>query len=109
MTEDEKTTYYNRFKDGTAAEKNIAKEILENIVPAYYCTSDGLYGGDYYEADKNYRGLAVWSSMSKSDREHFTFNYDAFDLLIDPTYSRAQGLKYQYDDAAGTEAAAKLN
>jgi hypothetical protein len=118
MTEAEKTTYYNRFKDGTAAEKQIAQEILETIVPAYYCTGDGLYGGDYYEAGKNYRGLGVWCSMSKSDREKFTFNYDAFDLLIDPNYSKnpstgtiihGEGQKYQYDAAVGTEVAAKLN
>ena len=109
MTEAEKTEYYNRFKDGTPAEKQIAEDIKNLIVPAYYCTSDGLYGGDYYEAGKNYRGLGVWCSMSKTDRENFTFNYDALDLLIDPTYSKAQGLKYQYDAAEGTEAAAKQN
>jgi hypothetical protein len=88
MTKAEKMEYYNRFKNGTAAEKNIAKDILDNITPAYYCKTEGLYGGDYYEAGKNYRGLGVWCSMSKSDREHFTFNYDAFDLLIDPNYSK---------------------
>lgn len=120
MTEAEKTAYYNRFnKEGaTAVEKNIAKEINDYIVPAYYCTKEGLYGGNYYEAGKNYRGLEVWSSMSKTDREKFSFNYDAFDLLIDPNYSKDPvtgniihpvGQKYQYDSAAGTEAAAKAN
>ena len=119
MTEAEKTAYYNRFhKEGaTVAEENIAKEIKDNIVPAYYCTSDGLYGGNYYEANKNYRGLEVWSSMSKTDREKFSFNYDAFDLLIDPRYSKdaegaiihGEGHKYQYDAAAGTKEAAEDN
>ena len=118
MTETEKNEYYDRYKDGTAVEKQIAKEILENIVPAYYCTGDGLYGGDYYEAGKNYRGLGVWCSMSKTDREHFTFNYDAFDLLIDPNYSKdpvsgniihGEGQKYQYDSAAATLQAAEAN
>jgi len=106
MTSAEKLEYYNAYKDTLP---DIAKMIDEDIVPAYYCKTEGLYGGDYYEAGKNYRGLEVWSSMSESDRENFTFNYDAFDLLIDPTYSKAQGLKYQYDAAAGTEAAAKAN
>ena len=118
MTETEKNDYYNRFKDGTDAEKNIAKEIQNLIVPAYYCTTEGLYGGDYYETGKNYRGLGVWSSMSKSDREHFAFNYDALDLLIDPDYSKdpatgniihGEGLKYQYDSASGTLEAAEAN
>jgi len=120
MTEAQKMAYYNRFhKDGaTAVEEQTAREILDNIVPAYYCTSDGLYGGDYYEAGKNYRGLGVWCSMSKTDREHFSFNYDAFDLLIDPNYSKdpstgniihGEGQKYQYDAAAGTFEAAAAN
>ena len=118
MTEKEKNDYYDRYKDGTAAERQIAKEILENIVPAYYCTTEGLYGGDYYETGKNYRGLGVWCSMSKADREHFTFNYDAFDLLIDPNYSKdptngniihGEGQKYQYDSVAGTLEAAEAN
>ena len=115
MTAAEKTTYYNTYKDSNPA---LAKMIQDDIVPAYYCTKDGLYGGNYYEANKNYRGLEVWSSMSKADRERFAFNYDAFDVLIDPLYSKnaegtsviyPEGKKYQYDSAAGTEAAAKLN
>ena len=115
MTEAEKTTYYNTYKNSNPA---LAKMIRDDIVPAYYCTKDGLYGGDYYEAGKNYRGLAVWSSMSKQDREHFTFNYDAFDVLIDPNYSKdpttgnlryLEGKKYQYDSAAATLEAAADN
>ena len=112
MTEAEKNTYYNTYKDSNPA---LAKMIEDDIVPAYYCTKDGLYGGNYYEANKNYRGLEVWSSMSKSDRENFVFNYDAFDVLIDPLYSKdpttgnlryPEGKKYQYDSAATTDAAA---
>lgn len=115
MTEAEKTAYYNTYKDSNPA---LAKMIQDDIVPAYYCTGDGLYGGDYYEAGKNYRGLETWSSMSKEDRERFEFNYDAFDVLIDPRYGwnadgtsviHPEGKKYQYDSAAGTETAAKLN
>lgn len=115
MTEAEKTAYYNTYKTSNPA---LAKMIQDDIVPAYYCTKDGLYGGNYYEAEKNYRGLEVWSSMSKEDRERFAFNYDAFDILIDPLYSKnaegtsviyPEGKKYQYDSATGTLAAAKLN
>ena len=97
MTAAEKTAYYNRFKDGNAAEKQIAKDIDELIVPAYYCTGDGLYGGNYYQAGHNYRGLAAWCSMSENDRQKFTFNYDALDLLIDKNYGGEEGKKYQYD------------
>lgn len=71
--------------------------IDQSIVPAYYCTKAGLYGGDYYDAGKNYRALHAWSSMSEADRAHFTFNYDALDLLIDPEFRKEDGKKYQYD------------
>ena len=121
-----KTEYIYVGNRMTAAEKEayktaypaLADIINADIVPAYYCKKDGLYGGNYYEANKNYRGLEVWSSMSETDREQFEFNYDAFDVLIDPRYGwnaegtsviHPEGKKYQYDSAAGTEAAAKLN
>ena len=47
--------------------------------------------------------------MSKDDREKFDFNYDAFDLLIDPTYSGTTGKKYQYDSKAATIEGANNN
>lgn len=97
LTETEKTTLYNRFKDGTDAEKKIAADINKFVVPAYYCTVAGKFGGNYYEAGHNYRGLAAFTSMSASDRDNFEYNYDALDLLIDPTYSHGEGAKYQYD------------
>ncbi|MBQ8989261.1 MAG: hypothetical protein IJ067_06190 [Prevotella sp.] len=87
----------------------LREEMKAYIVPAYYCTKEGKYGGNYYEGDRNYRGLEVFSSMSKDDRNQFTFNYDAFDLLIDPTYGGTAGQKYQYDSSAATEAAAEAN
>ena len=111
MTEEEKNAYKTAYP-------SLATIIEADIVPAYYCTADGLYGGNYYEKDKNYRGLEVWCSMKKEDREKFEFNYDAFDVLIDPRYGwneagtsviHPEGQKYEYDAAAGTEAAAKLN
>ena len=110
MTKDEKDAY-------KASHPALADIIEADIVPAYYCTKDGLYGGNYYEAGKNYRGLEVWSSMSKTDRDKFEFNYDALDVLIDPLYSKnasggyiySEGKKYQYDSAAGTKEAAEAN
>ena len=75
----------------------IKEEITRYVVPAYYCSTAGRYGGDYYDNTKNYRALTAWSSMSDADRANFTYNYDALDLLIDPTYGNAEGQKYQYD------------
>ncbi len=115
MTKEEKTTYYNTYKDSNPA---LAQMIQDDIVPAYYCTVDGLYGGNYYEANKNYRGLEVWSSMTKEDREKFVFNYDALDILIDPRYGwnpggtsviYPEGQKYEYDSKDGTLAGAENN
>lgn len=67
-----------QLKDLTADQKRnlaqlltVREEIKSDVIPAYYCKTAGLYGGDYYESGKNYRGLAIWSSMSKDDREKF--------------------------------------
>ena len=111
MTEAEKEAYKTSYPA-------LADIIESDVVPAYYCTEDGLYGGNYYEANKNYRGLEVWSSMSKTDRDKFEFNYDAFDVLIDPRYGwnaegnsviYPEGRKYEYDSATGTVTAAEAN
>ena len=82
---------------------NLREELNANLVPAYYCLSDGKYGGNYYKKNMNYRGMEAWSSMTASDRGNFLFNYDAFDLLIDSTYTTtntgaySEGHKFQYD------------
>ena len=142
MSEDERTGYINNLNSQiralgisnadaptdteisalTAANKAkldklqaLKQDINDHVVRAYYCTVAGRYGGNYYESGKNYRALEAWSSMSAIDRDKFTFNYDALDLLIDPTFSRPAGQKYQYDgkDSEGkefeTETQAKTN
>lgn len=64
---------------------------------AYYCTSEGKYGGTFFQPGKAYRAIDTWCSMSPDERANFTFNYDALDLLIDPNFSGAYGSKTQYD------------
>ena len=110
MTKAEYTTYYNKYNVADDEQKQkIAEAILANVVPAYYCTKDGLYGGRRYESGVNYRGLEAWSSMSQIDRDKFEFNYDALDLLIDPDYTNpktgpySEGHKYQYDGNYNSE------
>ena len=122
LTESERTALLDRFDEGgTEPNAQIAKDIKELIVPAYYCEEAGLYGGSYYLPGYNYRALETWSSMSEKDREHFTFNYDALDLLIDPYFGarynehdkiweqQEEGKKYQYDSVEGTADAAQRN
>ena len=65
-------------------------EALEHVKScmskAYIVTQDGKYGGQYFEHGINYSALKSWCSLT-DDRERFDFNYDAFDVLVDPTYS----------------------
>ena len=109
MKKSEWQDYCDRFSGTTDAEKKIKAEILSKVVPAYYCTADGLYGGRYYQSNYNYRGLEAFSSMSQEDRDKFDFNYDALDLLIDPDYTNpktgpySEGQKYQYDGNYSSE------
>ena len=84
-------------------------EIASDIQPAYYCTEEGRYGGNYYKEGYNYRALAAFTAMSPEDRDNFTFNYDALDLLVDPNYSGDEGKKYQYDSSAATLEGANAN
>ena len=83
-TESQYTNYFNR--------------VFEK---AWYCYQDGPYGGSYFVAGKAYRALETFSALSKEDRDKFDFNYDALDLLVDPTYSGRleanYGEKPQYD------------
>ena len=86
-----------------------APEINKSVEKAYYCTEAGKYGGNYYQAGHNYRALSAFTAMSEDDRENFTFNYDALDLLIDPNYDGDEGAKYQYDSSEATYEAADNN
>ena len=83
---------------------NYFKSVFEK---AYYCYQDGPYGGSYFEEGKAYRALETFSALSKEDRDKFDFNYDALDLLVDPTYSDRNednyGDKPQYDGALTTK------
>ena len=83
------------------SDADAATFLKDYLSDAYYCTEGGLYGGEYFEAGKAYRALDTFCSMSKSDRDNFDFNYDAFDVLVDPTFSNRlesnYGNKPQYD------------
>ena len=78
------------------------------IGEAYYCTSAGNYGGQLYHPTRAYEALQAWSAMSKEDRTNFRYNYDALDLLIDPTYGGTYGYKPQYDGYAPGSAKAAV-
>ena len=71
---------------------------------AYYCTEEGLYGGNYFKEGNAYSALESWCSMTAEERKNFVFNYDALDVLIDPTFDERleanYGYKPQYDGYA---------
>lgn len=69
--------------------------VESHLSDAYYCTGNGKYGGQYFEKNVNYSALKAWCSLT-DDRDKFVFNYDAFDVLADPTYS-GEGYTYLYD------------
>ena len=79
-TDEQATSYLNSYLDD-----------------AYYCTTEGKYGGTYFQPGQAYRAIDTWCSMSETERANFTFNYDAFDLLIDPNFSGEYGSKPKYD------------
>ena len=66
----------------------------EHIVKAYRCTQAGKYGGRYYEEPKNYSAIESWCTLA--DRDGFTFNKDAFDILYDDSF----GTDFQADVTA---------
>ena len=70
---------------------------LSYVADAYYCTKAGDYGGKLYQPNTAYEVTDAFAAMSAEDRANFRFNYDALDLLIDPTYTGYDTFKPQYD------------
>ena len=86
---------------GTDADSKAEAYLSDYIDDAYYCTEGGLYGGTYFEAGKAYRAIDTWCSMSDADRANFIYNYDALDLLVDPTYCGRLDDTYDLDGHYG--------
>ena len=91
---------YKNDDNGTADAKATAF-LATCFDDAYYCTEGGLYGGTNFVAGHAYSALESWCSMTADERLLFDYNYDALDLLVDPTYSGRlesnYGNKSQYD------------
>ena len=93
--------------DYAALDDKTSANLTNYFDDAYYITKSGKYGGAYYTTNQAYRALEAWCDLSADDRENFKFNYDALDLLIDPTYGTYgnsvgykggdYGFKPQYD------------
>ena len=59
--------------------------VKSHLSDAYYIKTGGLYGGQYFEAGENYGAIKTWCSLTDA-RDKFDFNYDAFDVLVDPQF-----------------------
>jgi hypothetical protein len=86
--------YAQRYMDYNNSQANMdpianlvdALEYINSCVSdAYYCTTEGLFGGQYFNKGENYNALKAWCALT-DDRTKFDFNYDAFDVLSDPAY-----------------------
>ncbi len=79
---------YNNSKQNAdqLTEADALEYVKDRLSDAYYCTKEGLYGGQYYQPQTNYSAIKSWCTISKDDRQKFDFNYDAFDVLSAPTY-----------------------
>ena len=96
------------LKDTYAKENtSLARDIDNVLTDAYICKEAGLYGGRSYSTGTNYSAISSWCSLSAADRDKFSYNYDALDLLIDPNYSGNTSLyhtPYSDDQSVGYDA-----
>ena len=78
---------YNNSKPNTddVDDDEAMAYVMSNLSNAYYIKKEGLYGGQYYDATKNYSAIKSWSTLT-DDRDKFDFNYDALDVLVDKDY-----------------------
>ena len=81
-------------------EAQITEALNTHFAKAYYCSTAGKYGGNYYQANSNYLTKVAWAAMNPEDRVNFKFNYDALDVLIDPEFA---GIPSRYDREAGAQ------
>ena len=84
---------YNELLDVDAS-------VSTHFSKGYICYTAGLWGGEYYAANTNYPAIK-YSNLSEAERANFTFNYDAFDVLIDENYQNNTALYDSKDGSAG--------
>lgn len=71
---------YNDLITAAGSDQDKIDAINSSFSYAYICTSAGAWGGSEYVAGSNYPALK-YSNLTKSERDNFVYNYDAFDLL----------------------------
>ena len=69
-----------------ADKTKVKNEIDAALTDAYILTENGTYGGQQFNTGTNYGAIDAWCSLSSDDREHFDYNFDALDLLVNSNY-----------------------
>ena len=94
-----KKRYYDYNKAQAITETEAEDFVNSSLIDAYYCEKGGMYGGQYLTAGTNYSALKSWCALPDG-RDHFRYNYDAFDVLGDPDF---EGDPEKYDAPEGTK------
>ena len=58
---------------------------ISNFKDAYECTTAGNFGGKLFKNNWNYNAIDI-ANLDKDERDGFTFNYDALDILLGGNY-----------------------
>ena len=104
----EKFMEYNNNKINTeqVTSEQALQYVTDHLSNAYYVTTEGLYGGQYFQKGVNYTALKSWCELTES-RDKFSYNYDALDVLIDPMYRGenhiSETYKSPYSDVKSVE------
>jgi hypothetical protein len=106
-----KTYNNNKINSDKIDDDGALAYIMDHLSPAYYIKSDGLYGGQYFQSGINYGAIKSWCSLTDA-RKNFTFNYDAFDVLVDSNYpgeGHTDVYAHPYDEVKSVEYDAVYN
>ena len=80
-----KTYNNNKINADQLTDEQALEYVQSRLSNAYYIKSDGLYGGQYFQAGQNYGAIKSWCSLTDA-RTNFNYNYDALDVLVDSQY-----------------------
>ena len=78
--------YAQQFPQLITTEGEGTNKTFNGFPRAYYCTEGGSYGGAEFTTGQNYQAT-MYANLTPEERQKFVFNYDALDIMLDPTYS----------------------
>ena len=75
---------------------NWSTALKDKFQRAYYCTKEGSWGGKFYEAGHRYNGVD-FCQLLPEERGHFSYDFDALDLLLYKNYNPEHNGGYKYE------------